>query len=63
MLNYGIDKQGYVVNPTIKYSSGSDAFNEAALDVMQDWQFELAYSFITEGRIASERGDPEEQLQ
>ncbi len=125
MLNYGIDKQGYVVDPTIKDSSGCDAFNEAALDVMQDWQFEsveeqkasvlvnfvsdrkrlglsrkfftrdarvhtlidkgmldeaqvqvdairtesdlnafeLAYSFITEGRIASERGDPEEQLQ
>ena len=124
VLNYGIDEQGYVVNPSIEESSGNDAFNEAALKSMQDWQFEsveeqeasvlvnfvsdrkrlgvsrkfftrnarihtlidkgmlddaqlqmdvmrtqsdlnafeLAYSFITEGRIAAERGDPEGQL-
>ncbi len=124
VLNYEIDEQGSVIKPTIEASSGSDAFNKAALDVMQDWQFdsaeeqeasvlfnfvsdrkrlglsrkffsrdarvhtlidngmlddaqeqigvirsdahlnafELAYSFITEGRIAGERGDHEEQL-
>ena len=124
VLEPTIDDDGIVVDVSIKDSSGSDAFNEAALSAVRDWRFEpgqgpqltvllnfvferrqvhlsrqffskiqkvhksidkgkfddaqermddirgindltayeLAYSFIAEGRLASERGDSVEQL-
>ncbi|MCH8250489.1 MAG: TonB family protein [Proteobacteria bacterium] len=124
VLENTIDDDGIVVNLSIKDSSGSDAFNEAALSAVRDWRFEsgqgrqltvllnfvfdrrqvhlsrqffskiqkvhksidkgrlddalkriddirgnneltayeLAYSLIAEGRLASERGDKVEQL-
>ena len=124
VLDSTIDDNGIVVNLNIKDSSGSDAFNEAALSAVRDWRFEpgqgrqltvllnfvfdrrqvhlsrqffskiqkvhksidkgrlddalkriddirgnneltayeLAYSLIAEGRLASERADKVEQL-
>jgi len=124
VLNYTVNEEGVVVDPSIEDSSGSDAFNAAALEAVQDWHFEsaeeqksnvllnfvydqrrlrlsrkffsrnakvhksidrgklddaqerllairdgddlsafeLAYSSIAEGRIASKRGDQVEQL-
>ena len=40
VLDSTIDDNGIVVNLNIKDSSGSDAFNEAALSAVRDWRFE-----------------------
>jgi len=124
VLKFTVSHEGTVVDPGVEDSSGSDAFNAAALNAVRDWRFEsaeeqesnlllnfvydqrrlrlsrefftrnakvhksidkgelddaqerirairdgddlsafeLAYSFIAEGRVASERGDRVEQL-
>ena len=40
VLDSTIDDAGIVVNLSIKDSSGSDAFNEAALNAVRDWRYE-----------------------
>ena len=40
VLENMIDNDGIVVDMSIKDSSGSDAFTEAALNAVQDWRFE-----------------------
>jgi len=124
VVAYTVNNGGVIVDPGIKNSSGSDAFDKAALKAVRDWRyepgeernfsvllnfvydrrmvnlsrefirqnekahesidkgdldaaretitkirshkhltaFELAYSFITEGRIAGARGDQAGQL-
>ncbi len=124
VLNFTVGDDGSVVDPSIEESSGSDAFNQAALEAVRQWRyepgaekaesvllnfvyerklanlsrkfytridkvhkaidkgklddaqerldkirsnddlnaFELAYTYIAEGRIAAERGDSAHQL-
>ena len=40
LLNYTLGDDGIVVNSSIEDSSGSDAFNNAALKAARDWRFE-----------------------
>ena len=44
VLNSSINDDGIVVDLSIKDSSGSDAFNEAALSAVRAWRFESAES-------------------
>ena len=41
VLDSTIDDDGVVVDVSIKDSSGSDAFNEAALHAVREWRFDL----------------------
>jgi hypothetical protein len=52
VLNYTISDEGFIVDPSIEAIRIDNNLSA----------FELAYSFITEGRIAGERGDKVEQL-
>lgn len=40
VLRYSVDHDGMVVDPSIEDSSGSDAFDEAAMETVREWRYE-----------------------
>lgn len=61
VLSFTVSEDGSVTNPSIDESSGSDAFNQAALDAVSKWRYEpgvektdsVQLNFVYERKLAN----------